>query len=88
MCAGIGLLKLLLVVFLTRNCEIEKEDNSAFVARSVSEESPLLPNADVSDPIESGQLPEPVFTRETFMVLIKICLLLALDSVGSGLVSQ
>ena len=87
-CAGIGLLKLILTALLSKSCEVEKRESTVFAANDVSEESPLLPNAMSSQLSEIIQISEPVFTKDSLIVLIKLCILLAVDSIGSGLVSQ
>lgn len=84
--AGLGLLKFLLTFSLTRNCEIKTEDLDDMTPEASSETSPLL-----SSNSELQKAPKrliPSMSRESIVVLVKLCLLFTLESFASGLVTR
>ena len=90
--AVLGLLKLVLVLFLTNKIEAEeKRDQEEPAVSQTSETTPLLGDdaADGTKPPSKARrgikalLPE--ISRESRGIMVSLCLLFALDSLGSGL---
>ena len=84
--AGLGICKLFLTLFLSRDCEMEERKAHEASVTHDSEETPLLPSAD-EVPKPSQRL-IPTVSKESASVLTKLCLLFAIDSIASGLVPQ
>ncbi|CCH44995.1 putative membrane protein [Wickerhamomyces ciferrii] len=86
--AGIGLLKLVLMLFLSDNCEL----NGAHVEthHQNTEEDPLLPNGVSSDreDQQGDTKKSSSLSRETVGILIKLLSVFMLDSLGSGFMSS
>lgn len=85
--AGLGLLNMLLTCVLSSRVELpEHEDQKD----SDGEEEPLLSVTDSNNAIsvakEKRRSLLPKISRESRVVLFKLCLLFALDSLASGLV--
>lgn len=96
--AGLGLAKCMLTLMLSSNCELDVRDAPQSESQSdaaPSETSTLLPSGDdpvpkiagedqaVSPPVPTSWLPS--LSRETQLIISKLCLLFALDSLASGL---
>ena len=86
--SGLGLLKLFLTFFLSKGCESEKPDESEAVIEQSSETSPLLPNAGDIIPPKTSKPLVPSMSKESMVVLTKLCVLFSFDSIASGLVPQ
>ncbi|MCJ1478388.1 hypothetical protein MMC13_007068 [Lambiella insularis] len=86
--AGLGVLKLLMTLFLSKSCELEKEKQEAASLEGATEESPLLPgNGDVDMPKKARSI-FPSMSKGSRIVLMKLCFLFSIDSFASGLVPQ
>ena len=86
--AGLGLLELLSTFFLSTRCELPKAERGIVAVGGSSETSPLLGNDS-----ENGLAPTkkpliPPMSRETTIVITKLCLLFSIDSIASGLVPR
>lgn len=89
--AAMGALKLAIILFLSREIEIEKPKQTSPPAEEPSETAPLL--GDISPPVAKPASPRrrglasllPEISRESRGMMVSLCLLFALDSFASGL---
>ena len=87
--AVLGLVKLLLTLFLSQGCEVEKDLHESASPRDTSETSetsPLLRNENGDRKPEARKSLLPSISRESVVILTKLCLLFSVDSIASGLV--
>ena len=84
--AGLGICKLFLTLFLSRDCEMEERKADEVSAMHISEETPLLPSID--EVPKPSQRFIPTVSKESASVLTKLSFLFAIDSIASGLVPQ
>ena len=78
--AVIGLVKFLLAISLSRNCEVDKEPTPA---RDLETE-PLLGDNGAKKPKPSRSL-LPSISKESRTIVFNLCILFALDAFASGL---
>lgn len=96
--AGVGLVKCLLVLCLSSNCEVHKEEEQEApnAVESEAEDSgtsnadtrALLDGSDDSSLPKAKKTTSPVgaLSRGTIYILLRICLLFSIDSLASGMV--
>ncbi|KAF2811889.1 MFS general substrate transporter [Mytilinidion resinicola] len=97
--AGLGFLKGVLVLFLSKKCETDKRNESQEPAQIVPEDDetePLLGNESTQQPIQNGETPRPAekSSRNPFAhislksrwILLRLCALFSIDSMASGMV--
>jgi Major Facilitator Superfamily len=94
--ALIGLIKFLLSVILSSKCEAERKSTETAPTQTTptggdSETQPLLAHSDDEEQTKPMETPPkkssllPDISHESISILIKLCLLFAVDSVASGL---
>lgn len=85
---GLGLIKLLSTVFLSKDCEVEKEKQDEEPSDDPSETSPLLTASRNIEPQKTESSLIPRLSKKSSIILIKLCILFMIDSMASGLVPQ
>ncbi len=84
--AVLGLVKFFLTFFLSKGCEVEKEDQDTAGPASSSETSPLLANDAGYRKQKAKKSLLPSISKESIVIVTNLCLLFAVDSIASGLV--
>lgn len=86
--SGIGLMKLVLMLFLSDNCEL---NGASLIKHRNNEEAPLLTNEIANDDDEDDAQEPPVagsLSKETVSILIRLLSVFMLDSLGSGFMTS
>ena len=81
--AATGVLKLILSLLLTKSVESEKKQRQT--SDATEERAPLLNSSNEEAPKRGLRSVLPHISRESLPVAINLCLLFAIDSLGSGL---
>lgn len=85
--SGIGLMKLVLMLFLSDNCEL---NGASLIKHRNNEEAPLLTNETANDDDDESD-EQPVsgsLSIETISILVKLLSVFMLDSLGSGFMTS
>ncbi|MCJ1397466.1 hypothetical protein MMC11_000659 [Xylographa trunciseda] len=86
--AGLGLLKLLLTLALSGDCELEKAKSPVDCLEQPTETSRLLPGDRDGEAAKPTHWAIPTMSKRSIVVLLKLCFLFSIDSFASGLVPQ
>lgn len=86
--AALGLIKFVLAALLSKKVEAEKEVSENPEQEAVGEHEPLLGNGNMPPKKQKKTLLSmlPDISGESRVIVLNLCLLFALDSLGSGLV--